>query len=378
MLRVSAPRLTGGPFPAFFSGLFSVFFFMEDAINRRCSKAELDDCVIFLLTLLSDCLILFTRSCKVNTFIPPANAKDQKRPRRRDHKGNGKPSKGIIVLTTETIKQTIRENGVDLVAVADAGTLLTAFPPRPATALMPSARSVIVMAVAHSLGAVYAPDIMLWTRNKMQTSRVLDAAAEKIGRMLEAEGFLALPVSADKPVEIHKTDPVSGKKFSQTKVLGHLSLKHAAVSCGLGEIGASNLLLTPEFGPHQRLGGIITEAPLDSDPPRALNLCDNCGRCRKACPSRALGGDRYDADPCFNYWAYGFKRRFPRKLREVPGFLKMLAAHNRRRDMLIETGQTYITDVDNCIECMRACPVGSRWKKIRPGKMLPQKSFGTE
>ncbi len=292
--------------------------------------------------------------------------------------GVSRPGRQAIMITAEIIKKTIIGDGVDRVAVADAGNLLLAYPPRPATDLMPTARSVIVMVVAHSLGAVYSPDIMLWTRNKMQTSRILDAVAEKIGRMLEAEGYLALPVSADKPVEIHKTDPASGEKFPQTKVVGHLSLKHAAVSCGLGEIGANNLLLTPEFGPHQRLGGIITEAPLDPDAPRVLNLCCQCGKCRKACPSGALAGDGYDADPCFNYWAYGFKRRFPRKLRDFPGFLKMLAAHNKRRDMLIETGQTYITDVDNCIECLRACPVGSRWKKIRPEHMRPQKSFGTE
>jgi hypothetical protein len=50
----------------------------------------------------------------------------------------------------------------------------------------------------------------------------------------------------------------------------------------------------------------------------------------------------------------------------------------KRRDLLVESGQTYITDVDNCIECMRACPVGERWKKIRPKTLPPQKSGGTE
>jgi hypothetical protein len=29
-------------------------------------------------------------------------------------------------------------------------------------------------------------------------------------------------------------------------------------------------------------------------------------------------------------------------------------------------GQIFITDVDFCIECMKACPVGERWKDIRP------------
>ena len=80
--------------------------------------------------------------------------------------------------TSDRIKEKIMEAGVDLVGIASAEELILAYPPRPAVALMPSAKSVIVMAVAHSLGAVYSPDIMLWTRNKMQTSRLLDETTD--------------------------------------------------------------------------------------------------------------------------------------------------------------------------------------------------------
>ena len=281
-------------------------------------------------------------------------------------------------FNASTIKKLIQAEGIDLVGIADAQNLILAHPPRPVTALMPSARSVIVMAVAHSLGAVYAPDIMLWTRSKMQTSRLLDETAEKIGRMLEQEGFLSLPISADKPVEIVKINPETGKNFRQTRALGFLSLKHAAISCGMGEIGRNNLLLTPEFGPHQRLCAIVTQAPLDADSRREFGLCTECDRCVEACPSGALKHDRYDVDPCFVYWSYGFKRLPPAKLREWPGFIRMIFKHARRRDILVESGQTYITDVDNCIECMRACPVGERWERIRPKVLPPQKSGGME
>ena len=107
-----------------------------------------------------------------------------------------------MTINSDLIKETIMDAGVDLVGIASAEDLILAYPPRPASALMPSAKSVIVMAVSHSLGAVCSPDIMLWTRSKMQTSRLLDETAEEIGRMLERKGFLTLPISADKPVGI--------------------------------------------------------------------------------------------------------------------------------------------------------------------------------
>ena len=274
-------------------------------------------------------------------------------------------------ITARGIKNMLVGEGIDLVGIADAATLICAVPPRPATALMPSARSVIVMAVAHSLGAAYAPDIRLWTRNKMQTSRILDAAAERLSRLMEREGHLSMPVSADKPVEIHKRDPRTGKKFAHTKVIGQLSLKHAAVSAGMGQIGRSNLLLTERFGPHQRLCAVITEAALETDPFRDLRLCArSCNKCEASCPVGALKHGKYSVDPCFDYWAYGFDRLPPRRLREVPGYVKMLGRHLKRRDFLIEYGQTMITDVDFCIRCMTACPVGTEWKKIRPPSSL--------
>lgn len=278
------------------------------------------------------------------------------------------------IVNAESIKAWILDQGIDLVGIARADNLILSHPPRPAEALMATAKSVIVMAVAHTLGSVYAPDIMLWTRSKMQTSRLLDETAEKIGRRLERAGFLSLPISADKPVEIFKNDSATGKKFRQTRTAAFLSFKHAAVSCGMGEIGRNNLLLTPEFGPHQRLCAIVTEAPLEPDPKKDFDLCCGCDKCIKACPSGALKPDGYDVDPCFVYWSMGFKRLPPASIKEWPGYIRMLCRHMQQRDFLVESGQTYITDVDYCIECMRACPMGERWKKIRPKTMPSQRS----
>lgn len=102
--------------------------------------------------------------------------------------------------------------------------------------------------------------------------------------------------------------------------LGFLSLKHAAISCGMGVLGRNNLLLTPEYGPHQRLCAVISEAPLAADPGRELTLCNDCGKSEQVCPSGALKAGRYNVDPCFVYWAYGFKKLPPDRFWKWPGY----------------------------------------------------------
>jgi ferredoxin len=56
----------------------------------------------------------------------------------------------------------------------------------------------------------------------------------------------------------------------------------------MGEIGYSKVFLTPEFGPRQRFGAIMTNAPLEPDPIFEGHLCDRCMRCAKTCSGRAI------------------------------------------------------------------------------------------
>ncbi|MCP4760689.1 MAG: hypothetical protein GY870_02835 [archaeon] len=208
----------------------------------------------------------------------------------------------------------------------------------------------------------------------MQTSRILDEVAEKVSRILEREGYLTTPISADKPAEIHLRDPDTGKKLKHVKTISHLSFKHAAQGIGMGEIGLNNLLLTPEFGPHQRLSGIITEAPLEPDPPKKIKMCDNCKKCEKACPVGALKDGEYNVDPCFDFWGTGLTKPMPRNFFEILKRTPYLLKHKKRRHLITEIMQIAITDVDFCIECMRACPKGSAWEKIRPKLEFPKKT----
>lgn len=70
-----------------------------------------------------------------------------------------------------------------------------------------------------------------------------------------------------------------------------MSMRHCAFAAGLGEFGWSSIMLTPEFGPRNRFGAVLTTAELTPDPlyngPR---LCDpsKCHICEKMCPTGAI------------------------------------------------------------------------------------------
>ena len=70
-----------------------------------------------------------------------------------------------------------------------------------------------------------------------------------------------------------------------------LHFRIAGVICGMGEIGWSNIFLTPQFGPRQRLAFIFTDAELEPDPIMKPSLCDNCKICVAKCPSKAIAKD---------------------------------------------------------------------------------------
>lgn len=70
-----------------------------------------------------------------------------------------------------------------------------------------------------------------------------------------------------------------------------MSMRHCAVAAGLGEFGWSSIVLTPEFGPRNRFGAVLTTAELDPDPmydgPKLCNPA-KCHVCEKMCPSGAI------------------------------------------------------------------------------------------
>ena len=70
-----------------------------------------------------------------------------------------------------------------------------------------------------------------------------------------------------------------------------ISIRHAAVAAGLGVLGWMGLVLTPEFGPRNRFGVILTTLALEQDPMYSGQvLCnpEKCGICTEVCPTKAI------------------------------------------------------------------------------------------
>ena len=88
------------------------------------------------------------------------------------------------------------------------------------------------------------------------------------------------------------TDVVKKDEHWQTPV----PHKTVATRAGLGWIGKSCLLVTPQYGSAIRLSSLLTDAPLTCQAPIDQSRCGACQVCVKACPAGALKGTLWNKD----------------------------------------------------------------------------------
>ena len=108
-------------------------------------------------------------------------------------------------------------------------------------------------------------------------NRRLDRISLMIAKRIQKAGF--------------QVYPIFNIVINPRRLMGSISHKLAAHLAGLGWIGKSCLLITPDYGPRIRWGTVLTNAPLtptSSDPiPRR---CGDCQECVDICPPRAFTG----------------------------------------------------------------------------------------
>ncbi len=136
----------------------------------------------------------------------------------------------------------------------------------------------------------------LYLHHYRQINYFLDQLALKIGSFIQEEGWQALSIPASQVLDWEKQK-------------GHLSHKKVAQEAGLGWIGRSNLLVSPDYGARIRLVTILTNFPLQCDQPQE-GSCGSCKECLSACPAGTIKESHRDFDlgGCFEQLRYFRKR----------------------------------------------------------------------
>lgn len=110
-----------------------------------------------------------------------------------------------------------------------------------------------------------------------ETNQKLDQIALRVVGRLQTAGATALAVCASRRVDADR-------------LYGTFSHKMAAHLAGLGWIGRSCLLITPEAGPRVRWVTVLTDASLAATGQAIDERCGTCRQCVDKCPARAFTG----------------------------------------------------------------------------------------
>jgi epoxyqueuosine reductase len=211
------------------------------------------------------------------------------------------------MITSEIIKKAAWGYGADLVGIGDIRHFEGVAPKHDPKMICPTGKSIIGLAIRIPRGNIkvvehgrqqYAlTSLAAKTVNEEFFVRLL----LRMARLIENAGYEAC-LQRDYPNLRSQDDCGTNPEAEICRRLGEtiavgpgkpapdvfIDFTQAAVICGMGSPGYRGNLLTPEFGPFQRMVFIITNAPLEPEPVFTDNMCDSCGECVKACPGRAI------------------------------------------------------------------------------------------
>ncbi|TKJ28639.1 MAG: hypothetical protein CEE40_11230 [Chloroflexi bacterium B3_Chlor] len=165
-----------------------------------------------------------------------------------------------------------------------------------------------------------------------RANRLLNDLAERSADFISSSGHRAEAF----PATI--VDSFPGEEFDRTLSVA-FQHKTAATRAGLGWIGKSALLVTPEYGPRVRLATVFTDMPLEAGTPVTAGRCGDCRACVRACPAGAIKGQE---------WRVGLPRA---------ELVDVVACRAKMKQLLLE--RVGVEDAV-CGVCLAVCPVGVR------------------
>ncbi len=207
--------------------------------------------------------------------------------------------------TTREIKKLAKSLGADLVGIASMDRFDGAPIQMDPRYIMPEAKSCIVVGFRVLRGSLRGIEEGTFFSNYSSmgyggiTYIFMPITVMNLARHIEDMGYEAFPMGHQSDWRAIDNEGRMRAGFSKPVAPGKpapdimVHLRLAAFAAGLGEIGWSKMLITPEFGPAVRVGLVLTELELDPDPlysgPR---LCNKCMACVRACPGKAISADK--------------------------------------------------------------------------------------
>ena len=204
-------------------------------------------------------------------------------------------------MTKEEVKALAKSLGADLVGIASMDRFEGAPKQMDPRYIMPEAKSMIVMGFRVMRGSLRGIEEGTFFSNYSAmgygglTYLYIPMTVINMCRAIEDEGYEAIPIghqsdwrgiTNDGELRENYSRPVEEGK-PQPDIMLHLRI--CAYLAGLGEIGYSKMLITPEFGPRLRIGVILTELELEPDPIYdGPKLCNRCMACVRECPGHAI------------------------------------------------------------------------------------------
>ncbi len=209
------------------------------------------------------------------------------------------------VKAAEYVKRKALEFGADAVGIGNIERWSTAPLQMDPKQIMPECKSIIGMVFRVERGSLRGVEEGTYFSNYSAmgyggiTYLYMPMTVINLAKTIEDEGYEAIPMGHQSDWRAIDNVGNCKQRYSRPVRPGQatpdimIQLRIAAYLCGLGEIGFSKMFLSPQFGPRNRVGIILTDLELEPDPIYSgPKLCNRCMACVKACPGHCFSTDR--------------------------------------------------------------------------------------
>ena len=189
------------------------------------------------------------------------------------------------------VKAIARDNGATLVGIASRERLADAPPSADPGYLLPATRSIASFAVPLDRKTIRdylsKKEWLGHGNNQKSIYQKLYTISDRVSEFLKGKGYDAVGIEANsvyRPEDgTTEAKMVSGLGL-RVDLVPDFSHRFGAVAAGLGRLGWSGNLMTPQFGSAVFLATVLTSAAMESDPLTEEDPCDKCKLCTTVCP----------------------------------------------------------------------------------------------